>query len=161
MKPSKPIKTKKKKSGNAYNRPYNRYNLYFILERENLILAKGGTPKTSTLLPGDPGFDGLDLPPLPPRFDHLKMPDGWCIPGHQKKRPHRKTHGVATFRELAQCIAKSWKTIDGATLAYCAAVEKASVFYCCYFGSSLFFRVIVVRTSHSHASRDSISCADK
>jgi len=32
---------------------------------------------------------------------------------------------VATFRELAQSIAASWKTIDDETMEFCSAVEKA------------------------------------
>lgn len=124
-------------------RPYNRYNIYFILERENLILSKGGlgkwsspsdtssTPKQQTTeLPN--GYKNLDIPPLPPRFGHLKPPAGWYISGKtSKKRVHRKTHGVASFRELAQSIAKSWKNVDSVTLAWCSAVEKVSQYGAC------------------------------
>ncbi len=69
-------------------------------------------------------YASLDLPPLPSRFRHLSVPDGWCIAGRAVRRPHRKSHGVATFRELARSIAMSWKGIDGETLAFCSAVEK-------------------------------------
>ena len=43
-----------------------------------------------------------------PRFAHLKIPDGWYIPRkHKKRRPHRKTHDVATFQELAKSYLSS------------------------------------------------------
>mmetsp|Transcript_5284 Transcript_5284/g.11559 ORF Transcript_5284/g.11559 Transcript_5284/m.11559 type:complete len:332 (+) Transcript_5284:36-1031(+) len=123
-------------------RLYNRYNIFFILERENIILRKGGTTRWSTTSPNLPTssenesapsssptpspFKNLDLPPLPSRFRNLGyIPADWCIPGQAKKRPHRRSHGVATFRELAQSIAASWKTIDGETMEFCSAVEKA------------------------------------
>ncbi|KAL7537117.1 hypothetical protein ACHAXR_007592 [Thalassiosira sp. AJA248-18] len=126
-------KSKTKKA--AGSRPYNRYNLFFILERENLILIKGGTTKWTTATADaresqpiiKEGYENMNLPPLPPRFACLAgfIPEGWCIHGGpQKRRPHRKTHGVASFRELAQEIARSWKTIDKETLDWCAAVEK-------------------------------------
>lgn len=120
-------KTKTEKVGGA--RPYNRYNIYFILERENIIISKGGTTKWSMSTdarksqPINKGYENVNLPPLPSRFAHLDLPDGWFIPGQTKKRPHRRTHGVATFRELARSIAASWKTIDNDTLAWCSTVE--------------------------------------
>ena len=114
----------KKKGGNI--RPYNRYNVYFILERENVITSGGGSTNLSSEA-RDPsrkiryhGFDNLNLPPLPPRFANLELPLDWYIPGRgQKKRVHRKTHGVANFLDLAKGIAKSWKTIDETTLEWC------------------------------------------
>ena len=117
-------------------RPYNRYNIYFILERERLILAKGGTTKWSSpssskdaMVPINEGYKNMELPHLPMRFVHLTVPDGWCVPCQQKRRPHRKTHGVASFRELARSIASSWKTIDEETLEFCTAVEKVSLLH--------------------------------
>ncbi|KAL7533542.1 hypothetical protein ACHAWF_004533 [Thalassiosira exigua] len=110
-------------------RPYNRYNLYFILERESQVLARGGTTRWSSHRGAPrvpPGYERLNLPPLPPRFAHLDVPEGWCLPGprRKEKRPHRKTHGVASFKDMAKDIGKSWKEIDEATKGWCAAVEK-------------------------------------
>lgn len=127
---------KTKKAAGA--RPYNRYNIFFILERERLILGKGGSTKWSVSTSDGAGpqsilqvqsipqeFKNLNLPPLPSRFAHLYVPECWCIPGiSAKKRAHRRTHGVATFRELARLIASSWKAIDSETLEFCSAVEK-------------------------------------
>ena len=122
--------TKTKKADGS--RPYNRYNIYFILERENIILSKGGSTKWSMSTDAREsqsikrGYEDLNLPPLSSRFSHLDVPDNWCISGQTKKRLHRKTHGVATFRELAKSIAASWKAIDNETLEWCSAVEKVS-----------------------------------
>ena len=124
-------KSKSKKTA----RPYNRYNIYFILERENLIVGLGGSGKWSKCSKDDvnepvkdESGNALKLPPFPPRFAHLDVPANWCLPSKQKRRPHRRTHGVATFQELAQSIARSWKTIDEETLKFCTTVEHVSLY---------------------------------
>ncbi len=60
-------------------RPHNRYNIWFILERENIILSKGGSTKWSTSRPSlqlsiPKECERLDLLPLLPRFCHLDLP---------------------------------------------------------------------------------------
>ena len=65
------------------NRPLNRFNLFFILERERLLMEmndQGDTPaeketkKTSDLPPGiATGYEGLEMPELPPRFKDLTL----------------------------------------------------------------------------------------
>lgn len=124
--PALPIKAKPKTKKNF--RPYNRYNIYFTLEREKIILTKGGLTTwqkdTWEPQPIKRGYENLNIPPLPPRFSHLDVPEGWCMPGEQKRRPHRRSHGVATFCELARSIATSWKAIDDETMNWCTTVEK-------------------------------------
>ena len=39
------------------------------------------------------GYDFLSLPDLPPRFQHVHMPQGWYVPGKNSKRKHVKSHG--------------------------------------------------------------------
>jgi len=41
---------------------------------------------------------------------------------------HRKSHGVASFSDVAKNIAASWKTIDSETKTWCTEVEKVSSF---------------------------------
>ena len=41
-----------------------------------------------------------------------------------KKRCHKKSHGVASFQEIAQVVADGWKTIDEETLSFCTAMAK-------------------------------------
>ena len=65
------------------NRPLNRFNLFFILERERLLMqmndqgdnpAEKSTGKSSELPPGiATGYEGLKMPEFPPRFKHLKL----------------------------------------------------------------------------------------
>ena len=40
------------------------------------------------------------------------------------KRDHKKSHGVATFQEIAKFVADGWKTIDKETLKYCTEVAR-------------------------------------
>ena len=43
------------------------------------------------------------------------------------KRRHKKSHGVASFQEIARVVAEGWKTIDRETLSFCtnlAAILK-------------------------------------
>ena len=94
-------------------RPYNRYNVFFILERELLIQARKGkqTPPTSRSFNG---YESLDLPPLPPRYRHLQstLAPNWYAPGKQKlvKRKHNKSHGGKSFKmcafQVVKCVLK-------------------------------------------------------
>eukprot|EP00581_Thalassiosira_minuscula_P014630 CAMPEP_0183716732 /NCGR_PEP_ID=MMETSP0737-20130205/10521_1 /TAXON_ID=385413 /ORGANISM="Thalassiosira miniscula, Strain CCMP1093" /LENGTH=911 /DNA_ID=CAMNT_0025946029 /DNA_START=163 /DNA_END=2895 /DNA_ORIENTATION=- len=125
-------KVSPKKEKPKRSRPYNRYNIYFILERERLIRAKGGsTDWTKGADVGakwsiKEGYDNLNLPPLPSRFAHIdNIPEGWCVADKiKKRRRHRKVHGMLPFRELAKSIADTWKAVDKETLNWCTEVEK-------------------------------------
>ena len=114
-------------------RPYNNYNIYYILERELLIQTRSDA--TSCVMRhqhdqqnGSPftkynnltGYEYLELPPLPTRYQQLKLPHDWYMPGKKKnvKRSHTKTHGVASFGEIARTVGATWKVIDDATLSY-------------------------------------------
>ena len=114
-------------------RPYNKYNIYYILERELLIQTRSDASycaakheyeqrsgyyfnKSNALT----GYEYIELPPLPPRYQYLKLPHYWYMPGKKKnvKRSHTKTHGVASFGEIARTVGANWKTIDTVTLNY-------------------------------------------
>jgi len=41
-----------------------------------------------------------------------------------QKREHKKSHGVASFRELAKHVADGWKNVDKTTLEFCKAVAN-------------------------------------
>ncbi|KAL7524598.1 hypothetical protein ACHAXR_000642, partial [Thalassiosira sp. AJA248-18] len=77
-------------------KPYNNYNIFFILERELLIHTRNGknTPPASIEFNG---YEGLDLPPFPSRYQHLKptLVSNWYVPGKERsaKRKHTKSHG--------------------------------------------------------------------
>lgn len=156
-------------------RPYNRYNIYYILEREHFLQCdagyrrekkalerraaaagahgEGGNSAGSKLESILTGYEHLDLPDLPPRYEGLVLPHDWFSPGEYQdqrllsllslipdptllhlallsakrkitKRSHKKSHGVASFREIARVVADGWRNIDEATLVYCTAVAK-------------------------------------
>jgi len=125
------------------HKPYNSYNLYFTLERTLLVEARQqcqvddansastisrihSLPKPSPCAPtaaaAPTGYESIDLPPLPLRYQHLKrrLPANWYIPGKNKlvKRKHSKTHGVASFVEMAKTFSANWKTVDPVTKEY-------------------------------------------
>jgi len=85
-------------------KPYNSYNLFFILERALLLEARNidSSTKCRSLSPPAQaaalyGYEFIQLPPLPSRYQHLQatLPPNWFDPGRKKlaKRKHNKTHG--------------------------------------------------------------------
>jgi len=105
--------------------PHNVYNIFFMLEQQRLFQEKGGTVHQHQQLSFDlAGYDSLDLPDLPPRFQNVQMPQGWFVPGKNSKRKHVKSHGMTSFAELARTVAVNWKSADKETKDYCATVVR-------------------------------------
>ena len=81
----KTFKTEKQRSVEALdprrNLPLNRYNLYCILERQRLVQSNPDyrPSENEGKLPGDiyTGYEGMQLPQLPPRYQHLVIADDW------------------------------------------------------------------------------------
>ena len=76
---------------------FNRYNLFYRLERQLLLFERGANPskQDESRLPSESEgrkYDLLVIPPLPPRYQHLEMPDLWFLSSKSsaKKRSHRK-----------------------------------------------------------------------
>ena len=116
-------------------RPYNHYNLYFILERELVLQERGVFPKEPPAKTGrgvqrsdstgsEVDYSDIDLPPLPLRYAALALPDGWYI-HRKKKRAHVKTHGIISFREMATMVANRWKQEDRDIVAYVKTVARS------------------------------------
>lgn len=83
-------------------RPYNVYNIFFILERALISQAHsvhqnphGETPTHQQLSSSIDfcGYDGLCLPDFPPRYTGLLLPLDWYVPGKNAKRKHVATNG--------------------------------------------------------------------
>lgn len=70
------------------------------------------------------GYDSLVLPDLPPRFQHLKLPTGWFVPGKNSRRKHAKSHGLIKLAELARTVGANWKSADKETKEYCIMVAN-------------------------------------
>lgn len=110
-------------------RPYNRYNIFFILERELAVQVNSDCRPSFEGLPDFvTGFEGLDIPDeLPPRYAQLELSSGWYLPARNTSRKHNKSHGVMTFSELSRSIAKAYKEVDQDTFDYIDAVSKAMI----------------------------------
>jgi hypothetical protein len=87
-------------------RPYNVYNIFFILERARLleeVCAQGSNAKSRqpSSSPVDfSEYDLLCLPVLPPRYQFLELPPDWYVPGKNAKRKHVATNGREFHLEL-------------------------------------------------------------
>ena len=97
-------------------RPFNSYNLFFILERAFLLEERHRANGSRSPLPTFgatsakktrrelTGYEFIDLPPLPPRYRHLEgtLPPNWYDPGRNKveKRKHEKTHACKRERKF-------------------------------------------------------------
>ena len=83
--------------------PHNAYNIYFMLERYQLIhemeglRGKAAVQNPQQISYDLAGYDFLPLPDLPPRFQNLELPPGWFVPGKNSKRKPTKTHGCELF----------------------------------------------------------------
>ena len=92
--------------------PHNAYNIYFMLERYQLIHEMEGLCGIAAVQNHQQisydlaGYDFLPLPDLPPRFQKLQLPLGWFVPGKNSKRKHTKTHGCELF-DTADAFARS------------------------------------------------------
>ncbi|EED89616.1 predicted protein [Thalassiosira pseudonana CCMP1335] len=125
----------KKRSYLKQDRPYNHYNLFYILERELLLQSRGassssdidarfGTLPDPTRTPTILKYTSISskLPPLPPRYSKLQLPDDWYVHGKNKKRAHKKSHGIATFSEITTTVAENWKAADEKTVQFVKSV---------------------------------------
>ncbi|KAL7529178.1 hypothetical protein ACHAXR_002834 [Thalassiosira sp. AJA248-18] len=113
-------------------KPYNRYNIYYILEREKILqsnpkyCSKTAAAAAADACPADfiTGYENLQMPSLPPRYAHLNLSYDWYMPGKRKatKRDHKKSHGLISFQEMARLAADGWRSIDDETLEYVSIV---------------------------------------
>lgn len=111
---------------------YNNFNIFFMLERQLLLQSRGGginaienpiNTKNQPLVK----YKELRLPKLPRRYSHLPLTENWfleLLANQNKKRPHRKSHGLIPFKELAQTVAKNYREIDDETQEFVNEVAE-------------------------------------
>lgn len=102
--PKKKTTTKKKPSvvepPTRPPRPLSGYNLFFKHERERLIdLAKRGEPFR-------------EVPPSLVRVSDIRNMVKNIDRGTQKKRAHRKTHGIVGFADMFHIVKRNWKELS-------------------------------------------------
>ena len=94
-----------------------------MLERQLLLQSRGGginAVENPIDVSKNPyiKYKPLNLPSLPRRYNHLPLTSNWfleLISNQDKKRQHRKSHGLIPFKELAQTVAKSYREMDDET----------------------------------------------
>merc|ERR1719203_2698459 len=125
--------TKKKRT-----KKYNNFYIFFMLERQLLLQSRGGginaieTPIDTSNLPMVK-HKQLHLPPLCHRYNHLPLTSNWfleLLANQNKKRLHRKSHGLIPFKELAQTVAKNYREIDDETQSFVNEVAERLGWHC-------------------------------
>ena len=117
---------------------YNNFNIFFMLERQLLLQSRGGgidavkSPIDVSKAPLSKHKE-LHLPPLCRRYNHLPLTANWfleLLANQNKKRPHRKSHGLIPFKELAQTVAKNYREIDEETQEFVNEVAERLGWHC-------------------------------
>ena len=118
------------------SRKFSRYNLFYRLERHLLLHQRGANNQVTSNSSSNSGnnnneaknkfYQALGLPSLPTRYEGVPVPKFWFLSskGNDKKRSHRKSHGVASFTEIAQIVAANWKCCDEETMEFVTGVSK-------------------------------------
>lgn len=95
-----------KKGATKQRKPYNNYNLFFMLEREKFLQNNGTFPidpteagvQRSDNTDSDIDYSDINIPPFPLRYAALTLPDDWYV-NKKKQRRHAKTHGSSPSRK--------------------------------------------------------------
>lgn len=130
-------------------RPYDEYNLFFILEQERLLQRyqrSASSSSSSTTAPSSSSSSNVVLPPLPPRYRHLELSNDWFL-SSDNYRPKSWNRASASFSianassgsavsvgtkktkqmsflEVTRTVALNWATLDATTKNYVSAVSR-------------------------------------
>ena len=114
-------------------RPFNKFNIFCVIERYLLLQQLGMTLSDTTAELGSRKvlyiknyIRGVTLPPRPRRFQHVSLPLGWFVPGVKRIRHCRSN---LSFEELARMLAVHWTNVDEETLLWCNEAERVCIIY--------------------------------
>lgn len=129
-------------------RPYTEYNIFFQIEREYILQNLGVVPDLKdedVFSTSDPGYGG---PELPPRYDGIKLPSDWYIPGktRRRKRQHRASHGKISFSDLSKSVSTAWRNRDNETKLFYAQLSDI--------GNQSYKKIIQRRKSDASSSSE-------
>jgi len=103
-------------------RPYDEYNIFFILERERLLQENNHAYSKQISFPVDQlcplassSDCGFELPPLPPRYRHLILPKDWYRSDKNAKawnsRVRANSMKKISFIDVTRTAASTWATL--------------------------------------------------
>eukprot|EP00970_Alexandrium_tamarense_P008695 scaffold1664_cov193-Alexandrium_tamarense.AAC.3 len=103
-------------SKSVSTRPFNSYNLFYILERELILQSSGVNSRqydTASNTSSRVGFHNyIDLLDQFPRIPARVLPNDWFMHGKDKKgRSHSKSHGLLSLKEMSQIVSSNWKSL--------------------------------------------------
>eukprot|EP00956_Cyclotella_meneghiniana_P024646 scaffold49757_cov82-Cyclotella_meneghiniana.AAC.6 len=121
---TKSIPSKKSSARNiGQSKSINRYNIFYILERELLLKQIGFTPKKRSSEYEKQMYGDLasSFPARPSRYESLELPDNWYLKRSARSRDRKQS---VSQKGLSTTIASNWKSCDADVKSYVTTIAK-------------------------------------